>query len=71
MKTVRVFSGAGDTAVLEYDPAVADMEEVNKTVDNLEEAMHGRAFDLTTGERVERITPETGDVTILRQIAGG
>lgn len=71
MQQVTVFSMRGDDVLLEYDPVTADMDEVNATIDKLEKEMGGRAFSLATGEAVDRVTPETRDVTILRPIAGG
>jgi hypothetical protein len=68
---VKMFSAEGDTVLLDYDPATADMAEVNKQVDDLEKQVSGRAFNLETGEPVETVTPTTEDVTIVRQLQGG
>ena len=71
MEQVKLFSARGHDVLLEYDPATADMAEVNKTVDELEKQFSGRAFSLSSGEPVETVTPETRDVTIIQLIAGG
>ena len=71
MEQIKRFSSGGDEVLLEYDPATADMKEVNNALDQLEKQFAGKAFSLATGERVEQITPETRDVTIINQIAGG
>jgi hypothetical protein len=65
------FSHRGHDVLLEYDPATADMEEVNKVVDRLEKQTGGRAFSLATGEAVEKVTRDTQDVHIVDPIAGG
>ena len=71
MEQVKLFSPSGHDVLMEYDPATANMAEVNAEVDKLEKAHHGAAFSLTTGERAEVITPDTREVTIIRPIAGG
>lgn len=70
-QAITVFSASGHDVLLEYDPATADMEEVNRLVDTYEKSLGGKAFSLATGEAVETVTPETRDVTIVRPIAGG
>lgn len=71
MEQVKLFSSSGHDVLLEYDPATADMAEVNKAIDELEHQQGGKAFSLATGERVETVTPETKEVTIIRPMAGG
>lgn len=71
MAQVKMYSAKGHDVLLDYDPATADMKEVNAVVDRLEKETGGRAFADNTAEAVERITPETGDVTVVRPIAGG
>lgn len=71
MEQVKIFSSAGDDVLLEYDPATANMDEINRAVDELEKQNGGRAFSMSSGEAVERITPETRDVVIVRPLAGG
>lgn len=71
MQQITMFSARGHDVLLEYDPATADMEEINRAVDRMEKHVGGRAFSLATGEAVEVVTPETRDVTIVRPIAGG
>jgi hypothetical protein len=68
---ITTFSSRGDDVLLEYDPATADMAEVNRELEKLTANIGGRAFSLATGEAVKEITPETRDVTIIRPIAGG
>lgn len=71
MEQVKLFSSSGHDVLLEYDPATADMAEVNAAIDQLEKQSGGKAFSLTTGERVETVTPETREVTIIRPMSGG
>ena len=68
---VTMFSSRGHDVLLEYDPATADMQEINVTVARLTHDVGGRAFSLATGEAISEITPETRDVTIIQPIAGG
>lgn len=71
MAKVKEFSTRGDDVLLEYDQETANMEEVNAFVDNLEKKSGGRAFSEATGNAVEKIDRETGDVLLIRPIAGG
>ena len=71
MKQVKMFSAGGDDVLLEFDPTTADMKEVNAFVDKLEKDSGGRAFDMHTGKAVEKVGPTTGDVLVVRPIAGG
>lgn len=71
MEQIKVFSSRGDDVLLEYDPATADMKEVNAALDKLETQFAGRAFSMASGEPVETVTPETRDTVIIRPIAGG
>lgn len=71
MEQVKLFSQRGHDCLLEYDPATADMQEVNEAIDQLERTYGGKAFSLESGERVETVTPDTKEVTIIRPIAGG
>lgn len=71
MAQVKMYSSRGHDVLLDYDPATADMKEVNRVVDGYEKETGGRAFADNTAEAVDRVTPETGDVTIVRPIAGG
>lgn len=68
---VKMFSSRGDDVLLEYDPATADMAEVNAAIDQLEKQTGAKAFSLATGERVETVTPDTKDVSLIRPFAGG
>jgi hypothetical protein len=71
MAKVKMYSLRGDDVLLDYDPATADMNEVNAFVDRLEKETGGRAFEDPHGTAVNHITPETGDVTVIRPICGG
>ena len=71
MEQIKRFSSGGDEVLLEYDPATEDMKEVNKAIDQFEKQFAGRAFSMATGEAVEKVTPETRDITIIRPVAGG
>lgn len=71
MEQIKLFSARGHDVLLEYDPAAADMDEVNETLDKLEARYAGRAFSMCSGEPVETVTPETKEVVIVQPIAGG
>jgi hypothetical protein len=51
---ILTFSSHGDTTLLEYDPATADMEEVNRVIAEYEAKTGAQPFDMTTGERIEK-----------------
>ena len=68
---ILTFSFHGDTALLEYDPATADMEEVNKLIDEYEAKTGAQPFDMATGERLEKVTREQNEVLMVHPIAGG
>lgn len=71
MAQVKMYSSRGHDVLLDYDPATANMQEVNAFVDKLEKDTGGRAFADKTAEAVTEITPKTGDVTVVRPITGG
>ncbi len=52
---ILTFSSHGDTTLLEYDPATADMDEVNKVIAEYEAKTGAQPFDLATGERLEKV----------------
>jgi hypothetical protein len=68
---ILTFSFDGDTTLLEYDPATADMEEVNKVIAEYEAKTGAQPFDMATGERVEKVTREQNEVLMVHPIAGG
>lgn len=68
---ILAFSPYGDTTLLEYDPATADMEEVNKVVAEYEAKTGAQPFDMATGELLERLTREQNEVLMVHPIAGG
>ena len=68
---ILTFSPHGDTTLLEYDPATADMEEVNKLIAEYEAKTGAQPFDMATGELLERITREQNEVLMVHPIAGG
>ncbi|PYT48308.1 MAG: hypothetical protein DMG44_15445 [Acidobacteria bacterium] len=68
---ILTFSSHGDTTLLEYDPATADMEEVNKVIAEYEAKTGAQPFDMTTGEHLERVTREQNEVMMVHPIAGG
>jgi hypothetical protein len=61
----------GDTALFEYDPATADMEQVNKVIAEYEAKTGAQPFDMATGERVEKVTRAQNEVLMVHPIAGG
>ncbi len=71
MARIIEFCSEGDRTVLEYDPATADMQEVQHVIDQFEQQFAGAAFDIETGERVDEITREQNEVVLLRPIVGG
>ena len=68
---ILTFSTHGDRMLLEYDPATADMEEVNKVIAEYEAKTGAQPFDLMTGERIEKVTREQNEVLMVHPIAGG
>jgi len=68
---IVTFSSYGDTTILEYDPATADMEEVNRVIAEYEAKTGAQPFDMATGERIEKITRKQGEVLMVHPIAGG
>jgi hypothetical protein len=68
---ILTFSSHGDTMFLEYDPATADMEEVNKLIAEYEAKTGAQPFDMATGERLEKVTREQNEVLMVHPIAGG
>jgi len=68
---ILTFSPLGDTTILEYDPATADMEEVNRVIAEYEAKTGAQPFDMATGERIERVTREQNEVLMVHPIAGG
>lgn len=71
MAKIVKFSPQGDTTLLEYDPETADMEEVNRQVAEYEVRTGAQPFDITTGERIDRITRKQSEVLMVHPIAGG
>ena len=68
---ILTFSSQGDSTLLEYDPATADMEEVNRVIAEYEAKTGAQPFDMATGERIEEITREQKEVLMVHPIAGG
>jgi hypothetical protein len=68
---ILTFSSHGDTTLLEYDPATADMEEINRVIAEYEARTGAQPFDLASGERLEKVTREQNEVLMVHPIAGG
>ena len=68
---ILTFSSHGDTTLLEYDPAAADMDEVNRVIAEYEAKTGAQPFDMATGDRIEKITSEQREVLMVHPIAGG
>jgi hypothetical protein len=68
---IQTFSSLGDTTLLEYDPATADMDEVNKMIAEYEAKTGAQPFDMATGERLDKITRDQNEVLMVHPIAGG
>ena len=68
---ILTFSSDGDKTLLEYDPANADMEEVNNVIAEYEAKTGAQPFDMATGERLAKVTREQNEVLMVHPIAGG
>ena len=68
---IVTFSSHGDTTLLEYDPATADMDEVNRVIAEYEAKTGAQPFDMATGERIEKVAREQREVLMIHPIAGG
>ena len=68
---IFTFSSHGDTTILEYDPATADMDEVNRVITEYETKTGAQPFDMATGERIEKVSREQNEVLMVHPIAGG
>jgi len=68
---ILTFSSHGDRTLLEYDPATADMDEVNRVIAEYEVKTGAQPFDMATGERIEKVTREQNEVLMVHPIAGG
>jgi len=55
---ILTFSSVGDTTLLEYDPATADMEQVNRVIAEYEAKTGAQPFDMAgmpKGEQMRRM----------------
>jgi len=68
---IVTFSLQGDTTILEYDPATADMADVNRVIAEYEARTGAQPFDVATGERIERVTRAQNEVLMVHPIVGG
>ena len=68
---ILTFSSHGDTTLLEYDPATADMDEVNSVIAEYEAKTGAQPFDMASGGRIEKVTREQNEVLMVHPIAGG
>ena len=68
---IVTFSSRGDTTLLEYDPATADIEEVNRVIGEYEARTGAQPFDMATGERIEKATRQQNEILMVHPIAGG
>lgn len=68
---ILTFSSEGDKTILEYDPATADMEEVNEVIAAYEARTGAQPFDIATGERLDKVTRAQNEVLMVHPIAGG
>jgi len=65
---IVTFSSRGDTTLLEYDPATADMEEVNRVIAEYEGKTGAQPFDMATGERIEKVTRDQNEVLMVHPL---
>ena len=68
---ILAFSSHGDTTLLEYDPATADMKEINRVIAEYEAKTGAQPFDMAIGERLEKVAREQNEVLMVHPIAGG
>jgi hypothetical protein len=68
---ILTFSSHGDTTLFEYDPATADMDEVNRMIAEYEAKTGAQPFDMATGDRISKVTEEQHEVLMVHPIAGG
>ena len=68
---IVTFCSYGDKTILEYDLATADMDEVNRVIAEYEAKSGAQPFDMTTGERIEKVTRQQNEVLMVHPIAGG
>ncbi len=68
---IFTFSSHGDTTILEYDPATADMDEVNRVIAEYETKTGAQPFDMATGERIQKVSRQQNEVLMVHPIAGG
>jgi hypothetical protein len=68
---ILTFSSHGDTTLLEYDPATADLDEVKRVIVEYETKTGAQPFDMKTGERIEKVTREQNEVLMVHPVAGG
>jgi hypothetical protein len=68
---IVTFSSNGDRTLLEYDPATADMDEINRVIAEYEAKTGAQPFHMATGKRIEKVTREQNEVLMVHPIAGG
>src|SRR5437763_14036066 len=68
---ILTFSSQGDTTILDYDPATADMDEVNRVIAEYEAQTGAQRFDIATREVIEKFTRAHNEVLMVHPIAGG
>src|SRR5260370_3847937 len=68
---ILTFSSHGYTTLLEYDPATADMEEVNKVIAEYEAKTGAQPFDMATGELLQKVTRAQNEALLIHPIATG
>jgi hypothetical protein len=68
---ILTLSSHGDTTLLEYDPATADMEEVNRVIAEYGAKTGAQPFDTATGERIQKVTRDQNEVLMVHPITGG
>ena len=68
--TIATFSWQRDTTLLEYDPATADMKEVNRMIAKYQAKTGAQPFDVAAGEHLKEVTRAQNDVLMVHPIAG-
>jgi hypothetical protein len=67
---ILIFSSHGDTTLLEYDPATADMDEVNRVIAEYEAKTGAQPLDMATGERIGKVTRSLDGSSHRGRLAG-
>ena len=68
---IQTFSSHGDTTLLEYDPATADMDEVNRVIAEYEGKTGAQPFWSRVTFSMRSPVAMSNEVLMVHPIAGG